>query len=113
MEKFLSVFGKRIKEERKNLGLTQNELAEKAGITDNYLSYIEAGKKSASLTTIKHIADALHVHISKLFQDITSHDSSKDDYIVRQIQYLVQDKDSSTKKLILNVSKIIAKSQDD
>ncbi len=37
--------GKRLKKARKELGLTQLEVAEKVGISSNYYSMIETGKR--------------------------------------------------------------------
>lgn len=51
--------GNRITELRKLKGLTQNELAEKARITQNNLSRIETGKYSPGLDILMRIADAL------------------------------------------------------
>ncbi|MGM0703841.1 MAG: helix-turn-helix domain-containing protein [Pseudomonadota bacterium] len=42
------------------------ELAEKAGISQGYLSEIEAGKKTGSLGVLKRIAEALDVELSDL-----------------------------------------------
>lgn len=44
---------------RKYRGLLAGELAEKTGISQGYLSEIESGKKSDSLSVLKRIAAAL------------------------------------------------------
>lgn len=41
--------GKRIKALRKGMGLTQLQLSEKLGITDNFLAKIEGGSKNPSI----------------------------------------------------------------
>ena len=41
----LGEVGKRIMEQRKRMGLTQKELAEKIGHTTQYVSYMETGKE--------------------------------------------------------------------
>lgn len=52
--------------------LTQQELADKAGITMNYLSKIESNKmqRSFSIVILGRIADALEIDIRKLFEPI-------------------------------------------
>lgn len=45
-ELFLQQIGQRIMERRKNLGLTQEALAEKGDVTTQFVSYAEAGKRA-------------------------------------------------------------------
>ncbi|MBI2314929.1 helix-turn-helix transcriptional regulator [Candidatus Daviesbacteria bacterium] len=59
--------GKRIQKIRKGIGLTQEELAEKVGISRAYMGYIEQGRYSASLEVIEKIAKVLRIKISDLF----------------------------------------------
>ena len=53
--------GKRIAELRKSRGMTQASLAEKAEITNNFLSHIERSYSIPSLETLVRICDALGV----------------------------------------------------
>ena len=55
-----------VKVYREYRGLRAGELAEKAGISQGYLSEIEAGKKSGSLSVLTRIAAALDVELSDL-----------------------------------------------
>ena len=58
--------GDNIRKERKRQLLTIEQLAEKAGITDNFLGKIERGDSTPSLQTIDSIACALNVGIDFL-----------------------------------------------
>lgn len=58
----------KIKEIREKKGITQLELAEQAGITQVYLSYIENGHKTPTLKTLQKLAKALEVDIGELIQ---------------------------------------------
>ncbi|MGB4056731.1 MAG: helix-turn-helix transcriptional regulator [Alphaproteobacteria bacterium] len=51
---------------RKHRGLTQSELAEKAGISRPYLTEIETGRKDGSFRAIKSLAKVLGVEVSLL-----------------------------------------------
>lgn len=53
--------GQRIREMRRKLGYTQEQLAEKSDISVNYLSQIESGCKKFSVETIIHITSSLNV----------------------------------------------------
>ena len=54
-------YGKAIRICRAAKGLSQKELASKAGIGSSHISLIEAGKRSPSLGTVEKICDALNV----------------------------------------------------
>ncbi len=59
--------GKKVQRFRKKTGLTQEQVAEKIGISRAYMGYIEQGRYSASLEVIEKVARALKVKISDLF----------------------------------------------
>jgi transcriptional regulator with XRE-family HTH domain len=63
--------GRRIAFYRKARGLSQDNLAERIGISKSYLSKIEApsSQKFCSLTTLFDIADGLDVDVIKLLTD--------------------------------------------
>ena len=63
-------FGSRVKETRKSLKLTQEDLAEKADIGVVYLSEIERGLKSPSIVVFTKIAKALDVSADYLLRDV-------------------------------------------
>jgi len=58
--------GSNVRQERKKQMLTIEQLAEKAGITDNFLGKIERGDSMPSLSTMDSIACALGVGIDYL-----------------------------------------------
>ena len=59
--------GKRIRLIRKEAGLTQAELAEKSGLSDNFVGLIERGVAHPTLEKLDQIADALKVRIGDFF----------------------------------------------
>ena len=61
-------FGYAVKLRREELGLTQEDLAEKAAIHRTYLSDVERGMRNVSLLNISRLAAALSLSISRLFQ---------------------------------------------
>ncbi|SJZ75024.1 helix-turn-helix domain-containing protein [Selenihalanaerobacter shriftii] len=61
--------GKRIRDFRKERGLTLKELSKQIGISYSFLSAIERNIKKPSLTTIKQVADTLNIPITYLFSD--------------------------------------------
>jgi len=51
---------------REYRGLTQQQVAEKAGISKPYLSQLESGKRNGTTDILKSIAQALHVGLDEL-----------------------------------------------
>ena len=66
------VLGEKIKDLRLACNLTQEELAEKAGISPNYLGALERGEKRPSFTAFIKLANALEVSADLLLADVTS-----------------------------------------
>ena len=62
-------FGERLKTFRKKAGLTQEELAEKAGVSNITISQWENGIYAPTMTRIKALAKALNVPESDLLHD--------------------------------------------
>ena len=58
-----------IKKIRKTKGLTQEKLSELCGISTDYLSEIERGKKLPSLKRLIMIAEKLEIKIVELFSE--------------------------------------------
>jgi transcriptional regulator with XRE-family HTH domain len=56
-----------LKEHRQRYGLTQEKLAEKAGISANYLSMVEVSKKFPTPEMLDRLANALKIETFQLF----------------------------------------------
>ncbi len=61
--------GRRVRDLRRRLGLTQKELAERCGLSPVYVQFIESGKRHPSLKALSRIAEALGVELDDLFVD--------------------------------------------
>lgn len=64
----LSNIGRCIYEARKSKGITQDDLAFRAGIDRTYVGYIENGKQNITIGMLCKIADALEVSIIELIK---------------------------------------------
>ena len=65
-------FGYAVRSRRESLNLTQEDLAEKAGIHRTYLSDIERGTRNPSLVNIDRIATSLDLSLPELFELVVS-----------------------------------------
>ncbi len=59
-------FGKRIRERRKELNLTQEQLARALGLTPQHISVIEQDKRAPSLSSLAKLAEELGVTVDYL-----------------------------------------------
>ena len=69
-KELLIKFGNRIREQRLKLGLSQEELAAKAGVHRTYIGMIERAEKNITLNNIEKIANALQIKISDLTDEL-------------------------------------------
>lgn len=65
--KLPKVLGKTIQKRRNDMNLTQEELADKIGISRAYMGYIEQGRYAPSLEVLEKLAKALRIPLGKLF----------------------------------------------
>ena len=60
--------GQRIARQRRAVGLTQAQLAEKINVQPETISRIETGSQAASLDLIAHLSEALELGLHELFR---------------------------------------------
>jgi len=69
-EKDLLALGREIRRHRNEKGLSQEKLAELAGLNRNYIGFVERAERSPRVTTIFRIARALDMHPADLIRDM-------------------------------------------
>lgn len=62
--------GAAIKRERSLLRISQEELAQRAGLHRTYVSDVERGTRNPSIESVQKLAAALKISISKLFEQV-------------------------------------------
>ena len=83
--------GIRIKELRKQRGLTQEQVAEKIQLEQNTISVIESGRNFPTLVTLEKIANVLQVDLSDFFNYETSEDTEVIKKILQEKFQLLND----------------------
>ena len=92
-----ALIGKRIKEIRMQMKLSQASLAEMSGLSVTYISHIETAYKKASLSSLVQIADAIGISVDEmLYGNQTTY---KADYQL-ETTMLIQGCNSSEKRFI-------------
>ena len=98
------LLGKRIKEERLKLGLTQERLAEDISISPAYLGQIERGERSVTLDKLIPLANRLGVTVDFLLADYIS---SSEDSSLNLIKQLLSGRSAAEKELVVNMIKLL------
>ncbi len=97
--------GANIKAERKKQRITQEQLAEKAGISTNFLACIEIGIKQGSFETYVRIANALHITLDILTSDIVS--ACCENPLKDELNFYFDNASKPVQEIIVNVVKVI------
>ncbi len=104
-----AAIGKRIQQYRLDLDKTQEEIAEKADISKNYLSKIETGKSAGRLDKYYNIAKALDVTIDMLVDNTSSRVSSNDQLFYNQLFPLISSLSLNQRKILIEFIELLNK----
>lgn len=96
--------GKRIREERLRLNLTQEKLAEEVGVSTAYIGQIERGERSLTLDKLVKVVNRLGVTIDFLLADYVI---STDDTSMNLLIQLMHDRTPEEKTLAINLLKVL------
>lgn len=96
--------GKRIREERLRLNLTQAQLAEDINISDTYMGAIERGERSLTLDTLVRLVNRLGVTIDYMLSDSVADNDSN---IMEQFKQIIDHQPLERKQMAINVLRTI------
>lgn len=99
--------GKRIAAVRKNAGLTQEFLAEKAELSPTHISYIECGKTKPSLNAIIAIANVLHTSVNTFLVDNVAENGNP---LVHEVLAILNDCSEEEATILLETMKKLKES---
>ena len=88
-KRIATIIGTNLQRPRTQRGLTQEQLAEKAGISTSFCANIERGNKGVSLSVLYDLADSLGVSVDYLLYP------EQPDARIRHIEALLRDKPES------------------
>ena len=92
--------GKRIKERREQLGLTQEQFAEKLGVATNYISTIERGASFPRCEKLILLLNGLETSADAIFCDVLNHSAS---YKASMLSEKLEDLPADEQKRILEM----------
>jgi transcriptional regulator with XRE-family HTH domain len=96
--------GRRIRNERLRLGITQEKLAEDVNISASYIGQIERGERSLTLDTLVQVANRLSVTIDFLLSDYVP---PQDESLYNSWCELMNGKTPAEKALAVNMIRLM------
>jgi len=107
MHKIYQKIGERIRNLRRENGLTQNELADLIRLNSASVSRIECAKRKPSLERIIIIASELNISLSRFFNFDQPVKVDKKSKYQKKIEFLIREKNVPKLEYILNALKIL------
>ena len=98
--------GKRIKNYRMKINMTQAQVAEKLNVSSNYISQIERGIAKISLNRLQEIAECINTPMQYLVADISVNNQQ---YLMPEITDKLSALSPTNKQFILEVTELIKK----
>ena len=80
--------GVKIRTLRKVAGLTQEQLAEAANVSTNFIGYVERGQRALSIKTLERIATALEVNPKEMFEFSENHEELFEEVLLAELRKL-------------------------
>ena len=105
MSAFVIWVGQRLRQYRVKQHLTQEKLAEMAGLHPTYIGQVERGEKNLTIESLYRISVALEVPLSQIFEQVpvmTSEDSA-----AHKCMNLLMEQDEETQNALLKLLEMV------
>ena len=108
MDDLLKKVGAKIREERKKLNLSQDDLADRANLHPTYVGGIERGERNPTIISLGKIANALNMPLFQLLR--FNHNDNLDadaQTVISEMADLYRSQNFNTKQIIKKVVAVI------
>lgn len=99
--------GKRVREARLKLGLTQEKLGERADVHYSYIGQVERGHKTPSIRTLRKIAYALNTSVESLLEETATYQIPSHQLLLGELTSLVRDCAPEDLRLFIDVIRLL------
>ncbi|MFJ9501560.1 helix-turn-helix domain-containing protein [Brevibacillus centrosporus] len=103
MSNLPKIVGERLRNIRKERGLSQEELAHLASLHSTYIGQLERGEKNATLESLEKVVGALGVSLEELFRYIQPSTVENDDITLAQIVNRLKGRSIEDQKTVLRL----------
>ena len=100
-----TLFGKRVRALRKNMGFSQEELVEKTDISSKYLSRVEMGQHFPSIDTLDKLANALKVELKDFFE--FAHEARSSRELREMLSGMLKEADEEKLRLLVKIVRAV------
>ena len=107
MSDIAKTVGKRLRSYRTGQGLSQEKLAEKAGLHPTYIGQVERGEKNLTIESLEKITSALDVPMANVFEKIEER-SDAANYCLQAYELLSR-KSSADREILFRILEGIEK----
>lgn len=98
------ILGKRIRNERLRLKMTQEQLSEKINVTASYLGAVERGEKSMTLEKLVDLINVFDISMDYMLSDFISANKENTD---NDIWELLNNMNNHQRRLTMEIAKLI------
>jgi transcriptional regulator with XRE-family HTH domain len=109
MENLYISIGRRVKEVRTKLDLTQEELADKAELHPSYIGQVERGSKKVSIETLQKITHALNIPLKSIFDFSDKPCVTEKDLLISEIFGILKNKNLKDRKFLTDILRRLSK----
>lgn len=102
MDNVTKIVGERLRSARQKAKMSQETVAELAGVHPTYIGQLERGEKNATIESIFKVARALNLPLEELFANLIS-ESNGDNRIALECYDLILSEDINRQKDILDI----------
>lgn len=99
------IIGKRLKQARKDVNLTQENLAEKMDVSVAYISKVETGKIHINLERLSEICGILNTTEGQILNGVSS---NSQEYLDIEFYKLLKSCSIENQKLVYDITKLIS-----
>ena len=104
MSDILGQIGSRVRHLRKEHGLSQEDLGERAGLSYKYIGEIERGQTNPTVDVLFRIASALNVQLDELFFDVEGYKhASRKSQLRQEIAHILSSMTLSQLQIVLRI----------
>jgi transcriptional regulator with XRE-family HTH domain len=96
-----AVLGEKIRQKRLSIGLSQEAVSEKVGLSESFYGHIERGSKIMSIQSLVKIAGKLDLSLDYLLMDSVR--SGSDEKLHSELDNIFRDKSPSQREYLLNI----------
>jgi len=107
MKNTAKIIGERLRKYRQNAKMSQENLAELAGVHPTYIGQVERGEKNPTIESVIKIAGALQLPLEELFANIITGNESNNEIALKCYNLIIEQNIARQKDILDIIVKIL------